>query len=314
MLRGNRLIDARFAGDRDVLVTVTSRSVLFTGRHGRRMRQRQGERRVPHFHGSEDPSADRHRADWQTVEHRTDPDFDRVHALAEPFHEVLAVAALQRGDEEDVVGGSELAVRSGKRHRQDSRLFGGRRPEARHPQRIVAAAGHGVGARRQHDLRSHIVHRQVRIPWGGIADERHDAEKLVQIRDVAGDDDDTRERRDLEGALDRFVVDAEQQSADADVGGLKGLHEPRQIDGWPWHRRRLQTRELHRGHRWRERRTRVRRHDHRKVDRDLPALESERRRESDRLIVRLIDHDPPVTDLVGRQGTRCRPATREFDR
>ena len=124
-----------------------------------------------------------------------------VQAFLQPLDEKLALPCLARLEARVVVGRADFSVRAELAHGLDGLNHRGL-ADAREPQRIVARlrerAGDAVRAGWQHEFGGDVVCAETRAGGRAVLRENHHAEELVQEADVARNDHQRRDRRNLQ--------------------------------------------------------------------------------------------------------------------
>ena len=221
MLRGYRFTLTKFAGDCDVLVTVTSSvygSPALTTSGCVKVSVKVG---IADQHRAGGAAADRHRARPAGRSACRSISISTTWLPSRrPSTRILGVAGLARAERRDVVAGAELAVGAGLHDELHARRLAARRLRhraadrrpIRRPCRCRAAA-------RSRPRRSR--HDEVRAGRRDVADHQHHAEELVEEPDVARNDDDAGDRRHEEVLALRASGTFSVKPDDAQVRNLR---------------------------------------------------------------------------------------------
>ena len=155
------------------------------GRHG----ESHVEEGIAHEHAAAGLARDRHRPDGQPVEDGRDVEVEGVEALLLAAEQELRLALLAGGEAVVVVGGAGLAVRARRRGRASSSAAGPRTRlgQARADRRRVPGSWSAPGGRWIVPVT--FVTAEARAHRRAVRDEELRREELLQVADVAGDDE-----------------------------------------------------------------------------------------------------------------------------
>ena len=167
--------------------------------YNRRSGERHIEVRIPNQHAALTGAAHLHRSGDEAVERRLHIKVDRVEAFLLPSNQKLRFALLARGERSDIVSGPDLSVCTGGADRLRWKL----RPLVcvGERERVIDRVRKLVCARRQFDRTGHIVNREIRSAGRAVRDEQLRREELLQISDVARDDQDARDAHRFDCAV-----------------------------------------------------------------------------------------------------------------
>ena len=266
------------------------------GPHDRRRGERHAEGGVPDEDAALGASLELHGADREPVEHRADVERDGVEALGVAAHREVRDALLARREDAGVVARARGPVGPDSAHRQLLRLRHGlpiTDERGQRERRHLARAG----SRRQLDAAGDVVQREARARRRAVRDEQLRREELLEVADVAGDDEDAGDAH--RSAARRQVDRRGRRALDRGLGVEEHGHDRRHRDGDAGARRRGR------------RLDRLGNHDtlsveddrHREGDDGRFELQAEREREA-QVVARVPQVDPAGLDLLEREGTR----------
>ena len=236
-------------------------------------------------------------------------DVHHMQSFLQPFHEELALALFARLEPSHIVRRADPAIHARTRdghHGTDESV----RSHACEAQRIiqrlvVIGAGNVIRAGRQDEFRLHVVDAEAGTAGRGVLGENLDAEELVEETDVPRNHHQRGNGRHLEIEVNLHFfhplkVDAhhlEVELCRLQLGRQFRRGSDLLIDGRGLRQHRLQFglgNDL--------RALLKRRRDHRELHRDGFAIQHKAHLELDRAEILLINHDPPLPNLVVSQG------------
>ena len=288
--------------------------VGFAGANRARMGKGHRKFRIAHQHTALGAALDGHRPRRQAVKHGREIEVHLVQAFLQTLHQKLGLPNGARLQAVNVIRRTHQTVGPHLAHRQNVRYHRGL-PHPRKAQRIIPwclpSARHLVGPRRQHQLGLHPVHTQTRVLRCPVLRENHHIEKLIQKSDVAGNDHQRGNRRNLQPQviLRTLVNRLKIQALDLDIRlrraqALRHLHRRHQL---PVDALRLQQARFQLRRRYHLRGLPKRRRHHRKFHRHHRPVNHKSHLKLNCPEVVLVNHNPLVRNLTRTQCPRFHP-------